>query len=58
MKRLIMYLPVLILLAFPILYINGHGSSEAGAGLGLGLLLLGLSTSIFRRFLLGGKEGK
>lgn len=50
MKCLIRYLPVLILLAFPILYINGHGSSEAGAGLGLGLLLLGLSTSICRRF--------
>lgn len=58
MRHLITFLPVLLLLAFPVLYTAGHCSSEAGAVSGLVLLFLGMSASFFRRFLLGGKEEK
>ena len=50
MRRLIACLPVLILAAFPVLYVAGHCGSETGAFAGLLLLISGMSNSLLRRF--------
>jgi len=51
MKQLLTFLPILILAAFPILYVSGMQSSTAGSMLGILVLFLGLSGSLWKRLM-------
>lgn len=44
------YLPILIVVSFPLLYISGNQGSGAGAIFGILLLILGMSGSFLKRF--------
>ena len=50
MKKLVSWLPILILLAFPVLYFGGHSDSAMLSVFGILLLLIGMSGSICKRF--------
>jgi len=51
MKKLVIWFPIFILIAFPVLYFGGHSDNVMVSCFGILLLLLGMSGSICKRFL-------
>ncbi|GEM_PF-4691931 len=51
MQQLVAFLPVCILLSFPVLYFGGHASSSAGSMIGILVLFLGMSGPVIKRII-------
>lgn len=49
MQQVLAYLPILIVLAFPLLYYSGHASSHVYSALGILVLFIGMSGPIIKR---------
>lgn len=51
MQQLVAFLPVLIMLAFPLLYFGGHAGSSICSIAGILVLFLGMSGPLIKRML-------
>jgi len=50
-QRLLVFLPILIVIAFPLLYFGGHSDSSLRSIGGIVVLFLGMSGPIIKRIL-------
>ena len=50
-QQFVMYLPLLIIIAFPVLYYGGQSGNNLCSIAGIALLLLGMSTPLIKRIL-------